>query len=497
MIQITDVDGVSFGVVKDYAQTATAVTSISEDMEFVPDQTYLYKNGQDIYLLFNMNDYVVAAQKGTDFNLQAADNVQETLQGHDVLGIWFSRNDGKIPVETEKENGYTITSAEVNAQVTITENLYNDFFGKLVILNDGQNEWSVFVGAKGEYAEDISAKKKDINAMAKSLVLAEKEPEEEKPTGITLGGISTESEDETAETTVETQSAVIEPTIETAETRAEESTEVVETETVESESTVEIESDEIILVEETETEEERVEETTIETEPIEESIELIEETVLETENTTEAAAVEDTSIEAEKETETDTDELDETKSVAEPKEKGISNLNLNNQLQKANAGVLNTSIYSMANIGETVSVEYFNTAKEEIKANPVPDKLSVCADKKYTGEQAVSILKEQVDNGNLDKYFEPRRGCSFEVVHYTVDSAPAYEDYTLYAKLRGVDGENLRYYGIQYAPRTYQIKVSDTEFYCYYEVPNGCKEYALEFTSNFKPEEKGFYLCKK
>ena len=43
-----------------------------------------------------------------------------------------------------------------------------------------------------------------------------------------------------------------------------------------------------------------------------------------------------------------------------------------------------------------------------------------------------------------------------------------------------MDGENLKFRGIEYTQRTYDIPVSDTEFYSFYAVPNGCREYVLE-----------------
>ena len=42
-------------------------------------------------------------------------------------------------------------------------------------------------------------------------------------------------------------------------------------------------------------------------------------------------------------------------------------------------------------------------------------------------------------------------------------------------------GAALNYRGIKYSQKTYNIKISDTEYYCYYEVPTNCHEYVLSF----------------
>ena len=47
-------------------------------------------------------------------------------------------------------------------------------------------------------------------------------------------------------------------------------------------------------------------------------------------------------------------------------------------------------------------------------------------------------------------------------------------------KLKGLDGENLRFRGIEYSQRCFDIQISQNEFYSYYAIPNGCPEYALE-----------------
>ena len=78
------------------------------------------------------------------------------------------------------------------------------------------------------------------------------------------------------------------------------------------------------------------------------------------------------------------------------------------------------------------------------------------------------------------EYFAPADGCTFHVAHYKLDMSNCMGTGYLNVKLRGMHGENLRFRGIEYTSRTYVITVSEDEYYCFYEVPNGCKEYVLE-----------------
>ena len=61
--RLDDVDGISFELVSSVARNATAITNISEDMEFEADQTYLYKDGENAYFIFNMRRLYVQYKK--------------------------------------------------------------------------------------------------------------------------------------------------------------------------------------------------------------------------------------------------------------------------------------------------------------------------------------------------------------------------------------------------------------------------------------------------
>lgn len=134
---ISDVPGITFEVDKSLRDGATAVMEISPNIDFIDYQSYSYKNGEDTYLLFSINKYIVIAQKGTKFKLSEG---QENLKNYSLNGIWFTPS-GK----TVKENN--IYKQEVKAQAVITNELYNDFKGTLATIEVGEEEWSLFAGA--------------------------------------------------------------------------------------------------------------------------------------------------------------------------------------------------------------------------------------------------------------------------------------------------------------------------------------------------------------
>ena len=47
-------------------------------------------------------------------------------------------------------------------------------------------------------------------------------------------------------------------------------------------------------------------------------------------------------------------------------------------------------------------------------------------------------------------------------------------------KVKGVDGNNLVFSGVPYSSRSYELGKEDGIIRCFYAVPVGCHEYALE-----------------
>ena len=81
----------------------------------------------------------------------------------------------------------------------------------------------------------------------------------------------------------------------------------------------------------------------------------------------------------------------------------------------------------------------------------------------------------------MHQYVDAPDGYTWHVILYSL-LKPQNELYTN-IKVEGLDGEHLVYKGVPCTTRTYDIIYdwsSISDLYCYYAVPNGCKEYMLE-----------------
>ena len=137
---IDAVPGCSFSMNKEIVDKSTAIMEISKQIDFIDYETYQYKNGEDLYLCYNMRQYIFAVKKGTEFHF-SEEKMENSLADHDMQGIWFHPAD---KASLKKKNGcYTV---EVSAEVTITPTLYNDFYGHLLTFEKEGEEWAMFVG---------------------------------------------------------------------------------------------------------------------------------------------------------------------------------------------------------------------------------------------------------------------------------------------------------------------------------------------------------------
>lgn len=175
--EITSVKGISFYINSSFCERATAVSRLSDDMNFQSNLYYCYKDGENNYLLFNKENLVVAAKKGTDFNLNTADNPEEKLKNASFLNIWFEKDGKKMDMEQSNEK----TTTTVKASVSINATTYGDFCGKLVNVETDTDEFSLFVGVPGTKYDKLSSESRNgIEAIIDSISLKE-ETAEERP----------------------------------------------------------------------------------------------------------------------------------------------------------------------------------------------------------------------------------------------------------------------------------------------------------------------------
>lgn len=479
--QITAVDGISFDVVSDVSRNATAITNISEDMDFEPNQTYMYKDGETQYFLFRIDSIVCVAQKGTSFGLKDAENKLDAVTKGNILGIYFTSPKKKLEFVEDEKNGVYKMVATVTAQVALTNDLYNDFAGRLAYISNGVDEWTMFVGTIGQDFRDFSDDTKEIiTYMAATLSLYEEPAAAEAPEpAISLGGeealssnvetVSGNSADD------ESDNAIIDMGEDSSGSDGEEQ-EISENEEIDNEPENPDGAEEAEIQEEVPVVQEEIE------------VEVIVE-----EN--EGDTLQEESAEQSEDVEAASNSESENKAEQKP-ESGFVRLNNQKNTVKDDTTVYTSNIYDILDVGK---LSYADVLSADASCYY---RATIRADKILTGTEAEAVIKDAYNKGIVTgNYFSPPEGCCFHVIHYTV-AFPEGADGYVNVKLRGMDGEKLRFRGISYTQRTYDIKVSDTEFYAFYAVPNGCSEYVIEIGEGTVDNEKSgivsaYYRYKK
>ena len=362
--QIDAVQGVSFFVNSSFIDKATAVTQVSDSVSFQKNQYYSYKNGIDKYLLFNMENLIVAAQKGTDFGIADAADKPYALQNASLLNIWFTQGSKKF--DTKTEDGVTTTIA--NAGVSINSKTYGDFCGKLVNIYQDGEEWSLYVGVPGARYDKLSDAAHDgIDTIISTFRFGNNAALLSQDVyAVSLSGDGTKQQVETTEVVSEDDDS----------------------------------------------------------------------------------------------------------------------LNLSNQSivpEKDEDKAYTSTPYNMLLIGDLGLLSAFNDY-QVLYEEPIVRPTAV-----YRGNEAVDIIKDFCSTTGQYEYFDAPEGSQWEVLEYDLNFKNCSNDDYVNVKLKGLDGEALKYRGIKYTPRSYDMtyKVEEdgdwnNHYYSYYAVPNGCYEYCLE-----------------
>lgn len=468
---ITSVDGISFDVVSDVSRNATAITNISEDMAFETDQTYMYKDGETEYFLFRIDSIVCVAQKGTSFGIKDAQDKLDAVTKGNILGIYFTSPKKKLEfVEDEKDGVYKMV-ATVTAQVALTSELYNDFAGRLAYINDGRDEWTMFVGTIGKDFRDFSDETQEvITYMAATMTLHEEPVRAQAPEpAVALGGENEQSSNVEAISGNDTADEPVEDISGEAGQKDTDTDDTEGMEPVQEEDAPEPleDSEETEPAEDSGAEPVEPEGSGDMTEPEEIEVEVV------VEESTEKFGENDIQEDISPETVTESDDR-KMQDTTPATEHGYVRLNNQKNTVKDDLTVYTSNIYDMLDVGKRAYADVLiPNASGYLRAE-------IKADRIFTGAEAVAVIQDAYNKGTMmGSYFEAPEGCSFHVIHYTVAFPDGRQGY-VNVKLRGMDGENLRFRGIPYTQRTYDIKVSDTEFYAFYAVPNACREYAVE-----------------
>ena len=463
------VDGVRFSMYKSFLTSATAVTEVSDNSDFDENGSYIYKDGENQYLFFNMNSVVVAVEKGTTFNFTTTKKKEDALENSSIMKIWLTSTEKKGLNYKESNHEYYKLIADVDAQVAVTTNLFGDFVGELAYVRNEETEWSLFVGVPGtDPKKDITKQQKEyIAAVAKSFCPAEK-PDESISYAVVASG------SEIPESEMQTETA---PAAET----------VADTETEKKETVIET-----------------TEESATNSEPAE-TVENDKETSAAAPETSEETQAAGTEAEPSGEEETPSEETAPLETVREAESRPVEGetvtIHVSNQKEAVSNryGIADSSIYSFLKIGQKGSIDVLSDNQA------VKETMAMKLHTVYTGSAAIELIKAYCTNGDAGfDYTDPPVGTVWNVAEYDLDYMELTDRPYVDIKILGVDGQKLRHAGIVYSSRTYDMDYKtkdDKNYMIFYAVPSNTTEYVLAGgLGNENPEEKdlkgAFYLIK-
>ena len=457
---ISSIDGITFEIPQNFSNKATAVTRIANDQEFTTDGIYSYANGEDEYMFFCMDELVILANKGTSYNFSGTETKESALSSSSVIDSMCSKLGKKFSYTESTEDGVYKIIGDVAENISITTELYGDYVGRLAVIEDGTEEWSVLAGVKGSSLSDIS---KEQLAVIDTVVSSMKATH-----GESVIQTNTPDYDVVINDLETTEAAANERTIPEADTISEPVVETEESATTEV-SKSDTETDEVIL---DLGEAEEAEETTEVTEIVEA---VTEEPWSEPEETEETPETTEPVIEE--------PSAEEVKVVAVSTESDEKVRTNQRERDLTEEKVYSSDIYSLLKTGN-YGIMVNSDSDGEIKY-PVVHLKAV-----YTGNDAVEIVKKQASSTTRYDYFEAPLGYSWQVAEYDIIYTGADPGHEIDVRMLGVDGNVLKYRGVPAPQRTYYVDYdieddSSNEtlrnIKVFYAVPNGCKEYVLKF----------------
>lgn len=445
------IKGYGFEIQSGMLESATAVTSIADSNDY-SSGTYLYKNGNDTYIIFNIKSFVISVSKNTDFGFSDKSEVESILKKKDLNGIWFKEADKPEYTQQSKKDS-TKTEVNVVADVSITEDLFGTFSGKLTTIKTKSGECSMFMGTVGDTYKSISSNnKKVIKSVSDSLVTVSDDKNQTSEIVISTENIPDETQNPEKMTEEQTEEGNANAVVVTPVT--EDNTENTGTQTV----TIENTEDEVSIAEETQ-----------KTEP-DTSQEIKHPVVNKREEET-------TNNQDKKKTDTQTAEKSSKTDKKDPISKKLD-------ASIVTAGGKKSDLYHQLDVGQIGEA----TGLGEHGKNKDVD---IRIDKIHSGEDAEKLLKHFKKNDEFISDIEPRIGSSFHIAEYSMSENP--EDVYVDFRLIGFDGEKLKYRGVPFIERTYDytndMSYKDgfyNKLYVIYAVPNGCTEYSLQFGTQFQ-----------
>ena len=173
--------------------------------------------------------------------------------------------------------------------------------------------------------------------------------------------------------------------------------------------------------------------------------------------------------------------VDTTEEVFEYDENSLNLSNQNSIVDKDEEKAYTSTPYNMLSLGDNGILSAFNDYKTSYE-EPI-----ICPKKVFRGEEAEKLIMDYCSTTEAYDYFKAPDGQSWEVLEYDLNYRSCENEDYVNIKLKGLDGDALRYRGIRYEARAYEMDHKMTEdgdwirnLYVYYPVPNGCYEYCIE-----------------
>jgi hypothetical protein len=482
------IPGCQYEIPSGMLESATAITSIAKGNDYSAG-TYLYKNGQDSYLVFNISSYIISVRSGTEFSYDG--DLDQTFRDTSLNGIWFSPAD-KDEFKEQKKGNTQKHVCNVVADVSITEDLFGTFAGKLVTLDTENNQYSLFIGlAKQSYEEIDKDNLRIMNNIVNSLVTASAGNDTETDEYLlssTQGGSEVMEMSEATETAI-TDTETVET--DTTENTASAGVIITKIDTEALEDTEESSEDDVTVsaTEATESSDASNEDTEDEIQITEENSEDPDTSQTKPEDTegfSKITALPEDSSQEEKATEKET----ETETKNEEKE-SLADVLPDSVIRAAGR---ESDLYHQLEVGDEGQADVMGKSG-------VSTPVYIKVDKIYTGSDATTLLKKLQTKEPHLKNIEIPAGTSVHIARYGLNADPT----TVYADIRltGLDGSRLKYRGVSYSMRTYDALTQwhyENDMYgclyCIYIVPNGCTEYTLQCGNAYDGQEKAFYKVK-
>lgn len=453
-VNISKVDGITFNIPEIISTRATAITRVADDQEFESNNIYSYANGDDEYMLFCMNDLIVLAQKGTTYGFSESDDKDSCLDNSGVLDSWCDIDGKKLNYIDGTENGTYKIIANVDEEISITTEMYGDYVGKLSVIDDGENEWSLLVGVKADSVSDMSSEQADVvNAIASSMTLSTANDNSSQGSSYAVIAGSNSSNSSSSNSISDSSISMSEEEKSNAASSISSSEEITDNADAGSQSS------DISGSSSSSSSDSAASSTSVSN-------------IASSDGSADASSSVSSTVKSEKST-TPTEHTNQT--VVKDKE-----------------AVLESNVYSMLDIGD---MGLYSTMGE-YKATYGAIRLN----KIYTGDEAKAIIKEAAAEDDLYDYFDAPDGYSWQVAEYDIyyhdEGFQSYVD----VKMEGLDGHALVYRGVKASQRTYDAD-NESEYdsdnnrslkmRVYYAVPNGCNEYVLKFGDGTPDTDNG------